>query len=60
LLPAWWAQSIASLPVSPADRARSRAGLTGREAIDWAHHAGRRTVKARDIEKASGKLLGEV
>ena len=31
-----------------------------REAVDWAHHAGRRTVKERDIEKASEKLLGKL
>jgi histone H3/H4 len=28
-----------------------------REAIDYAHHAGRKTVKARDIEIASKKVL---
>ena len=28
-----------------------------REAIDYAHHAGRKTVKARDIEIAAKKVL---
>jgi histone H3/H4 len=28
-----------------------------REAIDYAHHAGRKTVKARDIEIAAKKAL---
>jgi len=29
-----------------------------REAIDYANHAGRKTVKARDIEIATEKVLG--
>lgn len=29
-----------------------------KEAIDYAHHAGRKTVKARDIEIAVDKALG--
>jgi histone H3/H4 len=29
-----------------------------KEAIDYAHHAGRKTVKARDIEIAVDKVLG--
>jgi histone H3/H4 len=28
------------------------------EAIDYARHAGRKTVKARDIEIAANKVLG--
>ncbi|RLI44822.1 histone [Candidatus Bathyarchaeota archaeon] len=30
----------------------------GREAIDWAMHASRKTVKAEDIRKAAEKILG--
>jgi histone H3/H4 len=30
----------------------------GKEAIDWSMHAGRKTIKAEDIRRASEKVLG--
>ncbi|MFQ6053041.1 MAG: histone family protein [Candidatus Bathyarchaeia archaeon] len=40
-------------------RALEDVGLkVAREAIDYARHAGRKTVKARDIEIAALKVLG--
>ena len=40
-------------------RALEEIGIkVAKEAIDYARHAGRKTVKARDIEIAANKVIG--